>query len=243
MIYRDKIGHDIFYTHNSGWIDTKHAAPGPAQNLWAAMNTSTPYVSEYEPEGFKVTFRAMMGPFSIGINVVEKSYFVKSGVDEDMLQSISLGIFMDVRDEFEDLQGMYSIVGLVPYINKAARSSWSIEDPISNLISWYVGVRGLVWESSCGLVPNETALAIFDQYKDHINSTRGTLRPVLYPSDYNPNLVGPTDSPLPAFLNSVNALMPTRASWGDRPAKGAYLRTWTSADEGRHVGRRTSRPN
>jgi len=229
MIYRNKIGSDIFYTHNSGWIDTKHAAPGPASNLWEALNTSSPYLSETEPDGFKVTFQARMGPFNAGINVVRRSYFVKSGLDRNTLQSVSLGIFMDVRDDFEDLQGYYSVVGLIPFINKAARSSWSIEDPISNLISWYGGVRGLDWRASCGVVPDEIALSIFDQYKDHINSQRGTLRPVLYPNPLNPNLMGPTETNLPGFLDRVQALMPIRESWGTRPFRGATLRIQLSA--------------
>jgi len=136
------------YSCNCGWIDWSHAGPGNAENIIRQINDAqtgpiNPYRRIVRPE-------AIVGPLPIGEpggGGVEGNIVVKRdlGRDSTAVFEVSLGVYMELENLFEEYQGS----GLRGFADSlifiGPRSSFSEEDLMSDLIGFYIAagkVRG-----------------------------------------------------------------------------------------------------
>jgi hypothetical protein len=155
----------LIYSCNCGWIDLGHAdslSRRPhvgAQSLWNEINQprektqfavisettavesdlckASPGLPPSAPEfaGYRVTYKQDMATRVLGVRVSAASgetYVVRHGLTPAQRKSVALAIFMEVSLGFEKMQGSW------PYSwTRAAASSFSEEDLVSNLIGFY----------------------------------------------------------------------------------------------------------
>ena len=178
------------YTKKCGWVDLKHASPGSTTQLWRKLKNDTgadyPLDRRYRVVRHSMTHLNQFGIF--------REYAVKKGLTLAQRKSVALGIYLNLSFDFESYQGNAFWGKLIP-------SSFSVEDLISNLISFY---RALEPDAPiiemCEPVSKEQALFIWDTYKPAWNDKSRELRPVLYPMTKGGT---PRYGDLPDFLNTV----------------------------------------
>jgi hypothetical protein len=153
------------YSCHCGWIDWTHATPGAVNRtkegflLWdytIGVPSNKGSAPSNTTKGFLVTYGQTMYPdfapwFRGGI---VGEYFVKYNLLSHEQKAVALGIFKEVSEGFErDAQGLIS-------------SSFSVEDLPSNLIAFYMAVKGYSRpriENECGVVSNCLAKQVWDR--------------------------------------------------------------------------------
>jgi len=184
----------LIYTCNCGWIDLGHANPASrrphvgAQSLWNEVNSpkenerfvvasaSKAALSERyaaatgapasgpEFNGYRVTYKQDMStPRVLGLRLTASSgstYVVRHGLSPAERKSVALAIFMEVSFGFEGMQGSW------PYSwTRAAESSFSQEDLVSNLLGFYSIVEpSISYLELCHPVGIDASEVVWDQY-------------------------------------------------------------------------------
>jgi hypothetical protein len=205
----------LVYTCNCGWIDKNHAVKTSnrpnvgAGSLWKQIKDETGTRSKLG-DGFQVTYRQDMGgrlPV-VGLVTVGETgeYFVKTGLSKEEKESVALAIFMEVSTNFEAFQGLFFL-----------QSSFSAEDLVSDLVSFYNAVRpGTDYIRTCHPVSPTASLAVWDQHGDVGRTKNHTFYPIFYPCAECQN------QPI-KFPAELQAIKPA--------AKGTVFRDWTMEDD------------
>lgn len=178
MSSRDDIPDRLIYSCNCGWIDKGHAnsrSTRPnvgAQSLWQQVVNKTGTRTRWPFAGYLVEYQQdMMSRIGVGAAYLGR-YLVAENLTRAQMESVALGIFLEVSYGFESTQWWVSIFGLL------SSSSFSEEDLVSDLLGFYRVVRpgvdymGLcqpvsadasraVWDADGGLGKNETTQPIF----------------------------------------------------------------------------------
>lgn len=184
MTVRSHIDKRLAYSCNCGWVDKGHASLGAfkiannditesAANLWKQMKKEW-FRTEDTIDGkpcFRVAYRQSMGKttnneilkslFTIDGKTLFKvstagHYLVRTGLSIPRKEEIALRIFLDVSYGFESMQAGF------PFF---LSSGFSQEDLISNLIGFYVAVRGVSdaqIQTACKFVSKKASLDVWD---------------------------------------------------------------------------------
>lgn len=197
----------LVYTCNCGWLDIGHATPtdsggtigvtglwqqlkkDPPQNLTAtaqrsgqSSRTSAPGSSLDSSaltleNGFIVTNRQRSGVKKLGVWIYSQGvtlyYLVRRGMSPDERKSVALSIFMDVSLHFEKMQSE-------ALSNMVSSSGFSVEDLVSDLIGFYVGlgeISSAEVDQYCTRLTKEESLAIWDA-APQTGKTNKTFNPV-----------------------------------------------------------------
>jgi RHS repeat-associated protein len=126
----------LTYSCNCGWIDWGHARPDGATDLWNNVNGRGQ--QSLRGGGHRVIFSETAGITISGVPIrkgVVGDYFVKNNLSLSDREAVALGIFKEVSEAFEASQG-----GFIQ--NWVMHSSFSEEDLVSNLIGFYIAVKG-----------------------------------------------------------------------------------------------------
>ena len=195
----------LVYTCKAGWVDLGHAGPGAAETLWRLIRTET---GDKSPDGnwFRVPFQECMGVKKWGFKIIEacagEDFGVRYGLSTAEKESVALGIFMRVSMQFETMQGTF------PYSLKTADSSFSVEDLVSNLISFYRAVRPATdYVSRCEPVDKAAAEQVWDKWGAVGSHKNRQLRAMLFPCPKcaNSPTGGMLDAPLPQHLCTIQS--------------------------------------
>jgi hypothetical protein len=189
----------LVYTCKCGWIDKFHADPkssrptvGPAF-LWKQLVEEIGTKSLFPNRN---CFRVIYGQdavLSIFGNKfypgVEREYCVTPGLSLKVKESVALSIFQEVSYAFERKQGLAFWSG----------SSFSIEDLVSNLLSFYSVVRpGINYLSLCEPIGTVASLKLFEKHPDTFSTKNRTFQPKFYDCDSCP-----TQGPFPLALKTI----------------------------------------
>lgn len=178
----------IIYTCHCGWIDTGHANPQHtarpyvgAVKLWEQTRSEQGQRSR-NPffNGFRVTYvqdalRTVFGArFYPG---VEKSYFVKYSLPIQTKKEIALAIFMEVSHAFESLQSKTALI-------TRSDSGYSVEDLVSNLVSFYSEVMpGVDYMKLCEPVSKEASKKVWQQFGPVGSIKNKSFQPIFFDCD------------------------------------------------------------
>jgi hypothetical protein len=138
----------LIYTCNCGWIDLGHANPAGARSLISEVRAAAA-----KPGGGIVVY----GQSAHGISLSHGWYYVRGGLSPAEQDSVALGIYQRVTEQFESAQGL---VG--------SDSSFSQEDLVSNLIGFHAAATGEKVENlvraHCGKILSKAeAESVWDQ--------------------------------------------------------------------------------
>lgn len=173
MTTRSDIPNRLIYTCNCGWVDKGHANARSTrphvgvQSLWQQITSQAGAKTKWPFKGYQVLYRQDMLKWGVGV-AVEGNYLVASNLSRSQMESVALGIFLEVSFKFESTQWWFG----------APSSSFSEEDLISNLIGFYTVVRPevdymqlcqpvsaaasfKVWDDAGGLGKNETINPVY----------------------------------------------------------------------------------
>lgn len=212
------------YTCKCGWIDTGHADPktvrpgiGP-DLLWSQILKETgKRTIKPGADGFKVTYTqdAVVGFLGMKFHPdVTRNYLVSPKLTVAEKESAALGIFREVSYLFERKQGLAFWSG----------SDFSVEDLVSNLISFYIAVRpGHDYLKLCDVVSLQDSLDLLDRYPNAFSTSNRDFRPIYFESD-----ACSCSGPFPLELQLI-----------DPAKKGTIFRDWTLQDEIRDYDRRS----
>jgi hypothetical protein len=173
MTTRRDIPDRLIYTCNCGWVDKGHAnakSPRPhlgAQSLWQQITSKSGTRTKWPFEGYQVIYRQEMGKWGISA-AWEGKYLVAQHLTLPQMESVALGIFLEVTYGFEAMQWWTGAPG----------SSFSEEDIVSDILGFYTVVRPgtdymalckavsaaasfKVWDDTGGLGKNRTTKPIF----------------------------------------------------------------------------------
>ncbi len=198
----------LVYTCRCGWLDLGHARPDNAKKLWRNLNH--PAVRSADGVWFKVTFHLSVK----GYDVIGGDFAVRSGLGRGELEGVGLGILLRVSHWFESTQNI-----LPDFISD---SGYSVEDMISNLVSYYRAVKGDEdYVAECQPVSKATAEKIWDTFGAVGSHKNKTLRPYLFPcKECGLSSDGGQSGELPVFLAKI------------QPAtEGKLFRKWRLTDE------------
>jgi hypothetical protein len=212
------------YSCKCGWVDIGHADPktvrpgiGP-RHLWSQiLNETGKQTVHPRADGFKVTYTQDAAVSFLGVKVhpgVTRSYLVSPFLRLPEKESVALGIFREVSEKFETKQGLAFWSG----------SDFSVEDLVSNLISFYLAVRpGPDYLKLCEVVSEAESLKVLDRYPKALSVKNKDFRPIYFESD-----ACSCSGPFPPALQAI------------KPAvKGKLFRDWTLQDEIPHYDRRS----
>ncbi len=208
----------LVYTCRGGWIDKNHALKTTtrpfvgANNLWSQIVNETGRASRFPglPDNFKVTYTQDATRMRVGVT---KSYCVKKGLSLAIKESVALAIFQEVSMEFEAMQGLAFW----------SDSSFSVEDLVSNMISFYNAVRpGPDYLALCQPVSKEASLKIWDT-KGAVGSHKNKkFEPVYFDCDECL-----AKGPYPIELQKI---VPARKT-GSINGANEYFRDWLQMDD------------
>ena len=137
---RADIPNRLIYSENAGWIDWGHANPEGLEYFWSQFTSNETRSADImlESQGYYyISYAQRMMKKVMGVPIrdsVTSHFMYKKGLSLGDRESVALGIFMYVTDQFEGLQAS-GIYGLV------SNSGNSEEDRPSNLIGFYRAVR------------------------------------------------------------------------------------------------------
>lgn len=202
------------YSCKCGWIDTGHADPktvrpgiGPG-HLWNQVRNETGRQTvDPRADGFKVTYTqdaaVLGGLFHPGVT---QNYLLSPFLKLHEKESVAMAIFQEVSNLFEKKQGLAFWSG----------SDFSVEDLVSNLISFYLAVRpGPDYLKLCQPVSSAESLKVLDRYPHAFASRNKNFMPIYFESD-----ACSCPGPFPPELQRI------------KPAKkGTLFRDWTIQDE------------
>lgn len=158
-----KVG--LAYTCNCGWVDAGHANPSSskpnigAANLWKDILTESEKHVQNGFEGFRIKY--LQDASAWGITFKNNGdYFVKTGLSEYEKKKVALAVFQEVSLGFEKIQGM----GVKGFLSETfgTGSSFSQEDLVSNLLSFYDAVEKIHWQDRCGIVSRKASMSVWD---------------------------------------------------------------------------------
>jgi RHS repeat-associated protein len=127
---------DLAYSCNCGWLDLGHMSPRGARKLWSDVQSGNGTQS-LTKQGFYVRYSQEAGIKPLGIPIMKgvyAEYFVKYNLSLSEKEYVALSIFKEISEAFESSQD-----GLQDEI---MHSSFSEEDLVSNLIGFYMAVKG-----------------------------------------------------------------------------------------------------
>lgn len=178
MSNRDDIPNRLIYTCNCGWIDLGHAnsrSSRPnigAQNLWQQIVSRSGTRTRWPFAGYLVEYRQDMTSWRIGTG---GRYLVAANLTRQQMESVALGIFLEVSYRFESMQWWLSAGN-----NVFSSSGYSEEDLISNLLGFYRAVRpGTDYLRLCGPVSADASRAVWDANGGL--GTNETTQPIFHP--------------------------------------------------------------
>lgn len=207
----------LVYTCRGGWIDKNHALKTTtrpfvgAKSLWNQILNETGRRSRFpDVDGFKVTYTQDATRFHFGVT---NSYCVRTGLPLAAKESVALAIFQEVSLAFESKQGwaLWS------------DSSFSVEDLVSNMISFYNAVRpGPDYLALCQPVSKEASLKIWDT-KGAVGSHKNKkFEPVFFDCEECT-----AKGPYPIELQKITPAKKT----GSVKAADEYFRDWLDLDD------------
>ena len=130
------------YSCNCGWIDTGHMRPDSAEKLWEQVSSVlSPQEAEMQmQEGAEklILYKQSMARGGMEAGIVGQ-FYVKQGLEEAQKERVALYIFWRVSMQFELLQGE-------PPWSLATNSSFAEGDLVSNLLGFYMAVKGYTKE-------------------------------------------------------------------------------------------------
>lgn len=183
----------LVYTKKCGWIDLGHAEPTNARRLWQSIRDEPPRRINPRSPYFYVQFGQRMGKYGVSAGV-KKWYRVQRGLTVDQKKSVALAIFLDVSRAFERYQGSY-------FFSLFTNSSFSGEDLISNLISFYRAL-GFNYIDRCDPVDKSFAQAIWHRHGSIETHKNRKLRPYLF-HDGDQVAASRRRGTLPVFLKRI----------------------------------------
>jgi phage tail protein X len=166
----------LVYTCLGGWIDIGHASPGPrTQKFWRDV-ISESGESSSDGQWYKVHYHQEMGKWGMTASS-GGDFAVYKGLSHKRKESVALGIFLQVSMQFEQMQADF-LFGKSP----ARASSFSVEDLVSNLISFYRTVRpGIEYVKLLEPVSKAAAEEVWDKYGSVGSHKNKTTMPMLFP--------------------------------------------------------------
>lgn len=206
----------LSYTCRCGWIDWGHALPDGARALNHQIETETtswPELGQLRlslagAPAYVVNYGQSMGRGPITFSTL-RHWVVKKGLSRAEREGVALAIFMNATMEFEQLQGTFPFT-----VVSGGRSSFSIEDVISNVVGFYGALRGISLprlRQVCGEVTVRESLRIWDE---HLAGKLGGLKnrgltPRRFPCPECD--ASHSDTSFPSLFSSVQQLPPGRA--------------------------------
>lgn len=205
----------LSYTRRCGWVDWGHALPGAAQRLIPRIvQQADPRVllpsGRLQLDGqpaFAVRFGLTSGALGV---VVERAqdYVVRRDLPAHARWSAALGIFMAASIGLEGYQGSFPM-GLI------SSSSFSGEDLVSNLISFYAAARRIPLQRMrviCGEVSVKESYRIWDTHLPAGLSRlkNRTFQPRLFPT--TEGVRSPADLTFPRELSTIHP-SPAGGDW------------------------------
>lgn len=197
----------LSYTCRCGWVDWGHALPEGAKTLKTQMEAELaegPLLGQMKVflEGapaYILSYGQGMGTRRIRVDAM-RHWIVRKGLSLAQRHSVALAIFMQASMDFEDLQGRF------PFSIKTANSSYSMEDLVSNLISFHAALTSLSQKQLrqiCGEVSVKESYRLWDEHlPDGLGGIRNrSFRPILFPC--NECTTGSTA--FPGLLTSISA--------------------------------------
>lgn len=188
----------LIFTCNCGFVDTGHANPKGPKALWDTIvgeKSLSDNVVKWDHRGrvnchhtiegqpcFLIKYRQAsgIGPIKLGYDA---QYLIRRGLPVARKKEIALRIFMDVSLGYERLQASWPFRWITD-------SGFSVEDLVSNLISFHRAVDGHTWPEmlkQCGQVSTAAAQKVFDASfgKEGIGGHKITefFKPELRPCD------------------------------------------------------------
>ena len=191
----ENIRNGLIYTRRCGWIDLGHARPDNAKILWNKINDgNTKKNSCYEIEhsqSMEITkFKATL---ETGIT---RRYYIKTGLTDSEMKSVSISIFLEISNYFENYQASF-------VFKLATDSGFSAEDLVSNLIGFYRAVEpGKNYITLCEPVSYEDARYVWDNFGPVGSNKNNSPSPYLYPTRLE-FTEGPRCGQLPGFLTTI----------------------------------------
>lgn len=192
----------LIYTTHCGWIDLGHANPKGkgfqgAKNLWDQIKNGT-MVDQCaaDPTPVTVVYEQSMARYGVRSGVTRKYAVDRELASVDEQKSIALAIFLDVSIAFEALQSNW-------FFKHVTNSGYSVEDLVSNLISFYRAVHPSIdYVAKCQPVSREQALAVWDTFGAVGDRKNYSTNPVLFP---NPLMECglPKEGKLPPELDTI----------------------------------------
>jgi RHS repeat-associated protein len=118
---------DYSFSCKCGWIDWKHAIPTNARELIKAVRAQV----DGGANDYKAVLAKEYGLYNIGVS---EYAIVRKDLPPDRQEASAVGIFMEISEEYEELQGSY-LFGI-----PGRDSYYSLEDLPSNLIGFYTAL-------------------------------------------------------------------------------------------------------
>lgn len=123
----------LIYSTNAGWIDWGHSRPDGPKKLWDTIRGEVGIRSDAFPTGYIMGYR--QGSTRFGVSISGGSlYWVRYKLSLGQKESVALGIFKEITDQFGGLQSLFP-----DFISTSGNSE---EDRPSNLIAFYRAVKG-----------------------------------------------------------------------------------------------------
>jgi len=205
----------LSYTCRCGWIDWGHAVPrGPRKlksqidtertdwpelgQLNVALNGAPAYIVNYGQE-----MATAKGAIRFSTT---RHWVVRKGLSLEARRSVALGIFLNASYEFERLQGTFPFT-----LVSGGRSSFSIEDLVSNLVGFYSAFNDISQARMrliCGEVSVGESFRIWDE---HLANGLAALRNrTLTPTKFACPECDATqsDAGFPSLFGSISAAAP-----------------------------------
>jgi hypothetical protein len=119
---------DHSFSCNCGWIDWGHASPKTARRIIRQVKEKEDF-QLISPEHILIAVREPSEP-PFYMPYVEAEAVVRRGLSEPEQDSVALGIFMEISERYEE-----------SWSQRAAGSSYTLEDLPSDLIGFYVALE------------------------------------------------------------------------------------------------------
>jgi hypothetical protein len=214
MATRKDIPGRLIYTCNCGWVDKGHADAKSTrphvgvQSLWQQIRSKSGIRTRWPFEGYLVVYKQDMWKAGISVSY-EGKYLVAQELSPLQMESVALGIFLEVSFGFESMQ----------WWTGATSSSFSEEDFVSNLLGFYAVLRPeLDIMKLCGPVSADASFAVWDVGKGL--GKNKTTEPVFHACEECKDL--------PAFPQQLRQIVPAPKGkrggnlWRDWQGKGLW---------------------
>jgi hypothetical protein len=203
----------LSYTCRCGWIDWGHALPRGAELLKRQIDTELtnwPELGQLNvtlngSPAYVVNYGQEMGRGPIRFSTT-RHWVVRKGLPLDVRRSVALGIFLNASYEFESLQGSFPFT-----VVSRGRSSFSIEDLISNLVGFYAAFNSISLARMrliCGEVSVSESFRIWDEHlADGLGALRNRgLTPIKFPCPECD--ATQSDASFPSLFSSISTAPP-----------------------------------